>query len=155
MDKKTFAYGFLIAFGVLTWYLYSNNDLIATAIAHDGINGMFWYFISNMSYVLLIFAIVILNRDSGVSTIRSLLGAILIIYAFDIVSYPRFSPVAMTTDLTMLASSDALAINKIKALGFSYPTTYTFYYLVLPLLLLVLSIQLLGIDNFYRKITGR
>ena len=151
-NKKTFAYGFLIAFVLLTYYLYQNNDAIALLIANDGLQGMFWYFVSNASYVLLLFSIIIINTDTGVGVFRNIGGGLMLIYAFDIVSYPRFSPVGLTQDAIMLASSDALFINKLMKLGFDYSSVYTMYYLVLPIVLVGLSVWILGINDFVKKI---
>lgn len=143
---------FVLFFIILTFYLYNNNDDVANIIAHDGLYGLFWYFLSNIPYVLILISIFVLNPQVGFG--RNLLGGFMMVYAMDIVSFPRLSVAGMTTDIGLLSSSDALVMNHILKLGINYSTAYTFYYLVLPILLILGSLSILGIHNFFKQLTG-
>ena len=150
IDKKTFAYSFVIGFIFLTWYLYSNNDSVASIIANDGFQGIFWYIVSNPAYILLFISIYALNTEAGFWS--NTIGSFFILYASDIISYPRLSPVAMPLNNPILASSDTLFITQLTQWGLSYTNSWTFYYLVLPILLIIASLQILGITNFTRTL---
>lgn len=153
MDKKQFAWIFVIGFFALTYYLWQNNDLIAKTIVNNGFQGLFWYFISNANYVLILISIMVLNTEVGF--IRRTIGALMTVYSFDIVSFPRLSPTGLSSDIAILASSDGLVVQELLKFGMPYQTAYTFYYLVLPILLMVAALTMLGfaqfIENFVRK----
>mgnify|MGYP001568267427 CR=1 FL=1 len=152
MDKKTFSLGFIIFFVVLTYYLYTNNDSIANIIANDGVQGTIWYFVSNPAYLLLFLSVVYFNSEAGI--LKNAVGALMIIYASDIISYPRLSPAGLGDNINLLASLDGLFFNKMLAQGFSYSTLYSFYYLILPIVLIIGAISILGIHNFFKHLTG-
>lgn len=152
MDKKTFAWVFVILFGVLTYYLWQNNDSVAGIIANDGWTGIAWYIISNPAYILLMISIYLLNRETNL--IRNAIGSFLIIYSSDIISYPRLPSSAFPQDVSILASSDGLIITKLLKAGFSYETAWNFYYLVLPIGLVIIALAILGVHNFYKQIKG-
>lgn len=152
MDKKTFAYGFLIFFIVLTYYLYSNNDAVASIIALDGVKGVAYYILSNPAYLLLITSVVLVNREAG--TLKNIIGTLMIIYASDIISYPRLSPSGMSDSVHLLASLDGVMVAKLIEKGMEYSTAYTLYYLILPIALIVGAMGVLGIRNFFKSITN-
>lgn len=153
LNNKNFSLIFVVAFSILTYFLYANNDIIANTIATDGLGGVAWYYLSNVNYVLLIIAIIFINKGSGLPAWRALLGALAIVMATDIVGFPRFSPAAFPTDLSVLASSDAIIIKKLMSFGFSYTYVYGFYYLVLPIILMLVALQSLGIVQFTKSLT--
>lgn len=152
VDKKTFAYSFVGLFILLTYYLWKNNDIVAQTIANDGIIGIFWYFISNASYVFLLVSLIMFNTEVNLG--RNVLGALLLIFAIDIISYPRVLTSGFSPNDAILASSDGLVIQNILKMNFSFHSVHTFYYLVLPIILIFISLQFLGISNFYKKLTG-
>lgn len=157
MEKKTFAIIFVVAFGFLTYYLWQNNDVVAKTIVNDGLQGFFWYFISNFNYVLILISIIILDTD--VTYLRRIFGGILTIYAFDIVSYPRLSlgdiinPNAL--NLSILASSDGLVINELLKFGLTPYIAYTTYYLIFPILFIGIALYVLGFSNFLDGLFSR
>ena len=153
MDKKNFAIAFVIGFIVLTIYLGSNDVKVAGIIANDGINGIFWYVLSNPAYILLIVSIYMINSEAGY--IKNTIGAFMIIFASDVVSYPRLLSTGLPADPSILASSDALVVNKLLSMGFSYSTAHSFYYTVLPIILVVSALAILGKHNFFKTLTGK
>ena len=150
VDKKTFAIGFIVAFGLLTYYLWQNNESVASTIANNGLDGIFWYFISNPAYVLLLISIYMLNKDAG--ALRNIGGTLMILFASDIVSYPRLPESGFPNDLAILASSDGIVMNKLIEMGFSYSTSWNFFYLVLPISLMLGALAVLGIHNFFKQV---
>jgi len=153
MDKKTFSYGFLIFFLFVTIYIYMNNDSVASIIAGNGFNGIFWYILTNPAYILIIITIFMLNREAGV--LKNILGGFMLIFAMDIVSMPRFSPAGLSQDLGLLASSDGIFFNWFLSHGLTFSSAYTLYYLILPILLILGALAILGIHNFYRQLMGQ
>lgn len=153
MDKRTFAIIFVLGFAALTFYLWQNNDFIAKTIVDDGLKGLFWYFISNANYVLILVSIIALDTD--VNVLRRIAGGLMVVYAFDIVSFPRLSPTGLSNDIAILASSDGLVVKEFLNLGMSYQTAYTTYYLVMPIVLILAALTILGfaqfIENFVRR----
>ena len=143
VDKKQFAIGFMVFFVVLTIYTYLNNDAIANIIANNGMQGMIYYFVTNASYVLLLLSIILINSE--INPVRNVIGALMLITAFDIVSYPRFSPIGMPQDLSFLASSDGIILNHLISSGINYSTAYNLFYLILPLALVVGALAILGL----------
>jgi len=152
MDKRTFSFIFLGIFIFATWYFYDNNDSIAQIISHNGIEGIFWYFISNFSYILILISIFLLNREAGL--MKNIVGGIMVIIAFDIVAFPRFSPTELSNDIMFLASSDGIIVHKLLSFGLTYKTVYFIYYLVFPIALVLGSLSILGITDFFKRLTG-
>lgn len=153
VDKKKFSKYFVLAFMLVTVYLFNNSDRLAIIIANDGIWGTFWYFVSNPAYMLLIASIFILNAEAGL--FKNIIGSFMIIYASDIISYPRFSPLGLTSDINFMASLDGLVMTKLLGFGFSYSNAYLIYYLVLPIALIIGALSILGIHNFYNQLFGK
>lgn len=149
-DKKTFGWIFLIGFTILTWYLYSNNDKIASMISADGITGIFWYFATNVNYLLLLFGLFIVNRETN--SINNFFGGMLLIIAIDLVAFPRFSPSGISTDPMLLASFGGILLKKLMSYGMSYGVAYTSTHLIIPILSSFASISLLGYNDLYKKI---
>lgn len=149
VDKKKFALIVVVLFIMLTIYLYMNNDSVASIIVQDGLKGLMWYILSNAAYVLIFLSIILFNR--GVPFIKNIAGATLLVYAFDIVSYPRFSPSGMPMEVALLASSDGIIMNKLITI-MPYSSAYTFYYLILPISMILLSLYLLGENTFIKKV---
>lgn len=153
MEKKTFAIIFVISFIFLTYYLWQNNDNVAQIIIKDGLRGVLWYFLSNANYVLILISIMIL--ETNVNYLRRLMGGVLTIFAFDIVSMPRMVSTSLADNgIAILASMDGITITKLVNMGVSYGNAHTFYYLVLPIILIFISFNLLGIIEFYKKVMG-
>lgn len=150
VDKKRFSIGFLVFFIVLTVYLYDNNDKIANTIANDGSTGIFWYFVSNPAYLLLLFSIFYFNRE--VEVWKNVVGSVMIIVASDIISYPRFLTSGMDKELALLASSDGLVIHRLLSYGFVYKTAFMVFYLILPIVLIIGALTILGITNFFHTV---
>lgn len=152
MDKKQFAIIFVIVFILMTYYLYYNDVMIAQTIKDDGLKGMIFYFASNLAYVLIFVGILFFNKDKNM--VSNILGAFMLIYAIDIISFPRFMSSGMSQDLGFLASSDGVFISRFMEMGFQYANLHLFYYLILPIALILGSVYILGTDNFIKKIIG-
>lgn len=160
MERRTFAIVFVIAFIFLTYYLWQNNDYIAQVIIMNGLHGVFWYFISNANYVLILISIVVL--ETNVNFFRRLLGGVLLIFAFDSVSYPRLNLLDIQNlvtqsagSISILASSDGLVIHQLLKFGFTPSVAYTIYYLVMPIAIVLLALYVLGFSNFLDILFGR
>ena len=153
MDKKVFSLGFALLFIFLSFYLYTNHDMIVKSISQNGLQGLFWYVLSNPVYILLFISIVFINKGSN--TFKMIIATLALIIAMDIVGMPRFSPTSLTQDTSFLASSDGIIINKLISYGISYSTTYTIYYLILPILLILLALYLFGYADFFKRLVGK
>lgn len=153
MDKRTFSYLFVGFFLLLTIYLFFNNDSIATTIVNDGATGVFWYILSHPEYILLFFALVFISQSSN--KIKEIIGALSIILAIDIVSFPRFSPLGISNDMAFLASTDGIFMNKLLSLGMAYSTAYTIFYLIIPIVLILFALYLFGYAEFFKRLVGR
>lgn len=152
MDKKLFSYVFIAYVVFLTIYTYKNGEYIKDVIANNGLQGVIYYFFTNPAYVLLVISIFMLNREIGF--VRNVIASFLVIYSADILSYPRLG-IEMTTDKNLLASSDAIVINKLLEMGITYSNVYFLYYLILPIALLIIALWVLGINDFYKRLIGK
>ena len=153
MEKKQFAFIFTAAFIVLTIYTYLNNSYVEQTITRDGLQGVLFYIITNPAYILLFFSIIHHNQEMGI--IKNIIGGFILVLALDIVSYPKLPQASFPLDLSSLASSDALLVGKIMSFGISYSYAWTFFYLILPIILIITSLQILGIHNFYQQIVRK
>lgn len=153
MDRKQFALLFTAGFIALTIWIYFNNSYVEQTIVHDGLNGVLFYILSNPAYILLFFSIIHYNQEMGI--IKNIIGGFALVLALDIVSYPRLPQGTMPLDVSSLASSDALLVGKIMSFGVSYNYSWTFYYLILPIILIIVALQILGIHNFYQQIVRK
>jgi len=152
MDKKTFIFIFLAGFIVMTIWLDIHDVSIANTIAHDGFKGITWYFFTNPAYILLFFSFFVLNAEVGFS--RNAIGAILFIVASDIISYPRLLSSGLPTDISILASSDGLVITNLMRYGLSYANSHFIFYRILPIALVIAAVQVMGIHNFHKYLSG-
>lgn len=152
MEKKTFSYIYFGYIVLLAIYTYFNSEFVVNTIVNDGMLGIIYYFVTNPAYVLILVTIFMLNRDT--SFIRTTIASFLIIFSADILSYPRMGAV-MSSDINLLASIDGIMFNHLLASGMSYNVIYTIYYLILPILLLVLALWFLGVNDFYKRLIGK
>ncbi|MEK6884808.1 MAG: hypothetical protein AABY22_34570 [Nanoarchaeota archaeon] len=153
MDKKNFAIIYIIAFGILAYFLWSNNDSIAATISSGSAQGVFYYFLSNPIYILLVASVLYFNQEAGY--IRNIIGSFLIILSSDIISFARLPSGGFNGDIFLEASPDSLVMHELVAKGMGYSTAYTFYYLVLPILLTLIALQVLGLHNFVKTLKGQ
>jgi len=143
MERDTLGYIFLVLFGVLVLYSGFHNTEFTMMIASGTLQGLIYYIISNPAYII-IFAGVLLSNQAAAW--KEILAALALIWAFDIVSFPRLPSEALPTDVNFLANSDAIFIEKLNSiLQLDYSTMWNFYYIILPLLLVGASAWLLGI----------
>lgn len=144
---------FLIYFVGLTLYLFFRIDSVAAFLFHASLPvALAIYVLTNPAYLLVIVGIATWRKDR---LMRAFLAGILIVLAFDIVSLPHLSCTNFApTSVTELTSIDTLAaLAAIKA-GISCEAFSTTYYLVLPFILMVASINFLGFRGFWQKIRG-
>ena len=114
---------------------------------------MFWFFITHLSYVLIFVSLLILNSEAG--AIKNIIGALLLITSFDILSLPRMDSSGLSADPILLGSSDGIIITKLMEMGYSYSTIYPFYYLIMPIILVLTALWVLGIHNFFKTLILR
>ena len=154
MERKTFSYIFVGYIILLAWYMYFHNDEIAQLIIAGGVQGTLIYLFSNPANVLLVVGIVMFNTGENTNVFKNVLGGIMILISADILGFSRFSPTGLPTDAGLLASPDGIVITKLLAIGMSYSVAYTFYYLILPVLLVLGALAILGFNNFFKTITN-
>lgn len=151
-NQKRIVILFLVYIIGITIYSYFAYDSLVRVISTDGLWGSFWYFFINPVYIMLFISIILFNKRVGF--FRNIMGSALLIFASDIISFPRLSSLGFTQDINLSASLDGLIISKMLSYGFSYSTTYILYYLIIPILSILLALYILGYQNFYKQIIG-
>lgn len=87
---------------------------------------------------------------------KDLIGGILLVWAIDIISFPRLPMTGMTVDKALLANSDALFMTRILSLtGWEYSFAWKFYYMVLPIILIIAVGYILGFVNLGRRLVTK
>ena len=144
---------FIIFFAAYTAYLAYNGDEIATSIKASGdtATGLFWYYISQPAYLFIVAGVVYFNRPNSLQAIKSFFAGILLVLAFDFVSFPHcVSQLSLPTDANSYLCSDTIMVKSLSSLGLS--TAWLLQYVLLPILFVLIALALLGHIEFFSKI---
>lgn len=154
MDKEKIAVGFIIIFILLVIYIGMNNQKFVVEISSTQFpRAILFYLASRVDY-LLIFASLFMLKIA--TPIKELIAGILFIWALDIVSFPRLPIDAIPTDLSLMANSDYIIMTKILAITqWTYPFAWKFYYIFMPIILVLIAGYTLGFMNFGRRLLNR
>lgn len=154
LNKKNIGIGFLIYFIAITIYSGIYNSDYISKILGGGLMGLVYYIVANPAY-LLVFMTIIISETEKVW--KEILSAVLIIWAIDIISFPRMPIDAFPTDPNFLANSDFIFMTKLTTIfsSVSYATLWKIYYIVLPIALVIGASQLLGFTHFGKKLANQ
>lgn len=151
MNNSTLGRIFLVYFIAATAFIAFNyNTFVSTINAGSIPKALLFYMLANIDYLIIIIAVFYFGR--GVNFLKKTLASILLIWAIDIISFPRLSPAGMTTDSAFMASSDAILAKAAVTGGIPYNTFWWGYYLVLPLLIITIAAWTLGVVELGRLI---
>lgn len=152
VNSSTWGKIFLVYFVVLALYSAFNIESMAATIAGGGFVGIALYFVSNPAYVILFFSLIFFNRS--VSWWKNVIAAAAIIFASNNVSFPRLLKSGLPAEVGYRASLDSIVAQSLMAVGWSYDAFWVFYYIVLPLGLIVGAAWLVGWVRFGRMNGG-
>ena len=144
---------FVMYFVGLTLFLLAKTDQVAVWMNNSGLPTAFAiHLLTNPAYLLIIFGLMFYGTSSKV---RSFLSGVAMVVAFDIVSLPRLSPSVFTVvDTATRTNIDAVVAQAAINAGISYQIFYVAYYVLLPLALMYLAVNLLGLQGFWNRIRG-
>lgn len=153
LDNKKKNWLIIAVFAVYCFYIYFNYNFLAGLVARDGITGYLIYFLTNPQYVAIMLFFAFRRTDNK---FNSILAGILIVIAFDAVSTPHCVPILQnaTIQAENAICSDTLTIHNFISLGIPYKTAHFFYYVLMPILLLLVALKLVGHDGFRRQTEG-
>lgn len=149
MDSKTKSY--LIFGGFITYcilLLLFWDRITSIIVTGNFFVGTFIYMITNPAYLLLIFYVV---KYTPVSKWKSTLASIALIFALDIASSPRVI-LSEIQSLSMATDFATILIKMFMGWGFNGTLSYYLVYLIIPVGLFFLSMEMLGYINFVRKL---
>lgn len=153
MDNKNKSYaiaGIFIAYTIILFWYYPS---IILSIATSGfLMGAMLYLITNPAYILLIYFIIENARRKGKSAIKAAIASLLIVFSFDIISSPRISISELSSfGASTITNMGGIAIKSMVNFGLSPIVAWYMYYLVIPILLFVVSMELLSFSNFIKN----
>lgn len=150
IDNKKLGLGFIIVFILLVLYTGLNNQKFVDTISSGAFgSAILYYVITRIDYLFILISIFLL-RISTPS--KEFIGGILLIWAIDITSMPRLPMAGFPTDASFLANSDFIFMSRL--IGFTnwdYAFAWKFYYIVLPIILIILAGYILGLVNIGKK----
>ena len=153
MDDEQKANVFMMYFIGLALFLFLKTDYVATFLSQASLPvALAAHIILNPAYLIIVFGIVNWRRDKVMS---AFLSGILLVLAIDIVSPPRLGmAIPAAIDASTATNIDYVFWQSASHFGIAYPIFRIAYYLIFPLLLIYLSVQLLGMKVFWQKIKG-
>ena len=165
MDKKLFVIMFMVAFIGATIYMYQNNDRLISQIEQNSVSNpltaLGYYFVSHIEYILIFITIVWWQKTENKNLLKTIIGSGLFIYAIDILSFPRLKSIpegvmnsVANTGSSVFSNSDSIVFNYVISKGIPYEQFYTFYYLFLPIIFIILALTLFGWVEFHKKLTN-
>lgn len=151
IDRKNYALGFVIASIILVLYVGINNQKFVQVINSGNFSlSLFYYFLTRIDYMLILLSFLVFEISTP---IKEFFAGILFIWFVDITSFPRLPMSAFPTDPSFLANSDTIIMSKIISLThWSYNFAWKFYYIILPVILIILVARILGLVNLGRRI---
>lgn len=151
MNNSTFGKVFLAYFVVITCLIAFQYQTFVGIIADGGLaKGLLFYFLLNVDYLLLLIAIMYFSR--GTNFFKRVIATFFIIWAIDIISFPRLSQAGLPPEMVYRTSSDAIIATAITSNGVPFTTFWWAYYLVLPVILILLAAWMLGIVELARMV---
>lgn len=161
-DNATFrkyALAFIVIFSIYTIYLAYWGDSIAMEIQGQIIQGHYltaygWYFFGQPSVWLIMIGLFLLDHRT---VFQNISAGVLINLSFDQISFPHcLSQIAQPTINTVqyLCSDTISIISMITHFHVSYVVAWTLYYVILPILFLIIAARILGLIKFGKNIHG-
>lgn len=153
IDNKKFAIAFIVGFILLTLVIGLNNERFIEKISTAKIGeALLYYFISRIDYVI-IFSSIFLLRIS--TPIKEFFAGLTLILAIDILSFPRLPSDAMTAVPSLMANSDYIFMKHlISFTNWNYTFAWKFYYIFMPIFLILLVGYILGLVKLGKRITN-
>lgn len=151
--NQKIAIGSLVAFTALAVFLAFQSDSIAVSMRDgDFWTALLYSYVLNPSNILIILSVVLLNRDK---VFQAILASFLIIFAFSAVSFPHLvGSDGLPLEANAYGSTDTIVIRQLNELGVAHPVSWFLYYIIGPILALLLALYLLGYKAFVKKFVG-
>lgn len=151
MDYKQKSY--MIFFGFVAYVVillvYWNNILEQAKTSF--LMNLFLYYLTNPAYILLVYGVI---RYASVQIWRKTMGSILLIVSLDLVSSPRVVLTDIATSNSMILDNATLIIKWFISHGFTDQISFCIIYLIAPIILFWLSMELLGYVKFINKLNN-
>lgn len=153
IDKQKLGLIFIISFILLTLWIGINNQKFVTTISSGSFGiAILYYIISRVDYLLIFISLFLLRISTP---IKEFFAGILLIWSIDILSFPRLPMQNLTTDTSLMANSDFLFMSKLLAITkWEYTFAWKFYYIVLPIILVLLVGYTLGLVKLGKRLNG-
>lgn len=154
MDDKMKSYTIVgIWAGYVILLLIFYKSLVDAIITSGFAVGALLYLLTNPAYLLLIYFIVSNAQRKSRSAIKAAISSLLIVFAFDMASSPRvLINELFTTGASTITNMGSIAITAMANTGIPPTIAWYLYYLILPILFMIIALENLGAINFVKNI---
>ncbi len=153
MDVKTRTWVVLGVWSayVVFWLIYAQR--ISEIIVASGlIVGIILYLLGNPAYLILIYSIYEYGRKHGRTAWKNVVASVLMIIGFDMATLPRLAITDPLTNGTATSTNIGSIVMRGLEQVFPHNVSYYLLYLVLPIALIAMAVELLGITNFIKEV---
>lgn len=126
------------------------NSMVNMMATSGALMGIIIYLLTNPAYLLLIYFII---KNAKHSKFKATLASIMTIFALDMVASPRvLVEEIFTNGSATIMNLGTIIIKSLMALGLNVHFAWYLYYLVFPILLFIMAMELMGVVDFVKKI---
>jgi len=151
INIKTKSYLIMGAWALYVSYVYFYQKSLINMITKSSfMMGTGIYLLTNPAYLLLIYFVI---KSAKNSKVRATISSIIMIFALDIVSFPRiFMSEIFSTSSSVVSNMGAIAIKSLVGIGLGQGLSFFLYYWFTPLALMWFALELGGYINFVKSI---
>ncbi len=146
MANNFFGLAFLAFLAIYVGWIFFFSEGIAQSVmqAPNVLNGVFWYVVTQPTYLFIVLGIIIYGQKR-IGLPKAVLAGLLISSALDMVDTPHCVPsTGLPTEAVNYLCADTVVIQFFGGL-MPFGIAHVLYYLVLPILFLVIAFDLLGV----------
>jgi len=136
-----------VAYVIFSFLYYPK--LVAMMATTGLLVGMGVYLLTNPHYLLLMYYIIWQDKKSK---FKAVIASILIVFSLDVVASPRVQVEEIfTTGSATIMNLGTIVIKAMVEMGFNLRLAHYSYYIIFPIICFLLSLEILGIIDFIKK----
>jgi len=158
MDNKTKSYLFIIGVFLYAVFTTTQYHKIAQQMASMAwYNSLLLYIFLNLSYLFVIIGSIYFYKKRN-NALRGVGVGVFLVILMDVLSFPKcqwatnlVNGCGASDSIMTITNSDFYILKALTELGISYKISFIFYYIVVPLILILLIIQIAGLMELNKR----
>lgn len=142
--------------GYVVFLFVASEGLSRLIEASNAFIAVLVYLIGNPLYILTIFGIITHPRFASRKAWKKVMASLMVIIGADMVTFPRLSfTTPLTNGMATTTNIGAIFMRAMESIGFPHWLAFFFQYGLLPILLIWIAMEQLGVVDFVKQVGGK